>query len=404
MSSEQKNKQLLQAVSIDGKIDDVKRAVKDGADVNCKNEFGETPLHLASENGITGVVRFLIENRANVNAKDRMGRTPLRAAFHDSSSNAAVNFLVNFLVREGADVNTKDNEDLTPLHAACQNGSKEAVHLLVSIGADLHAKDNKDRTPLHWACLRADQDGEAETVSFLVGEGADLYAKDKDGKTSLDVSTSDWSRTPLHWGYGKADHDGEAETVSFLVGKGADPRKDGSRCFYKRSRDSCSVPLTHQSQENHRARTMAMAMAANQNKLKSEVSAPAKNQQHKLVGENESHKSEKIALKHKMKSDVAVLAEEQHNQAQEIEQLKSKVAVLLDRQQNTAAIRAMLDEVIQENKELHAVIAKSLADAENVKVEQSKQIAALQDEATLERVTALPFTTCWRRCAKKTSI
>jgi ankyrin repeat protein len=40
------NEKLLIAAT-NGKLKDVKRAVKDGADVNCKDDYGLTPLHFA---------------------------------------------------------------------------------------------------------------------------------------------------------------------------------------------------------------------------------------------------------------------------------------------------------------------------------------------------------------------
>ena len=48
-----------------------------GADVNAKDNDGETPLHWASENGHEAIVSLLLEKGADVNAKDNDGETPL---------------------------------------------------------------------------------------------------------------------------------------------------------------------------------------------------------------------------------------------------------------------------------------------------------------------------------------
>jgi len=52
-----------------------------GADVNAKVAiWGRTPLHFAAWNGHKEVAELLIENGAEVNAKDNYGRTPLDLA------------------------------------------------------------------------------------------------------------------------------------------------------------------------------------------------------------------------------------------------------------------------------------------------------------------------------------
>lgn len=54
--------------------------IKNGADVNAKNEYGETPLHLAASNEYDNMVEFLIKNGADINAKTERGNTPLQYA------------------------------------------------------------------------------------------------------------------------------------------------------------------------------------------------------------------------------------------------------------------------------------------------------------------------------------
>jgi uncharacterized protein len=48
-----------------------------GADVNAVGEFGWTPLHAASYQGLTDVIELLVSKGANLETKDKLGQTPL---------------------------------------------------------------------------------------------------------------------------------------------------------------------------------------------------------------------------------------------------------------------------------------------------------------------------------------
>ena len=50
------------------------------ADVNAKDNAGQTPLYEAVRNGRKDIVELLLANNADVNAKDSYGQTPLHMA------------------------------------------------------------------------------------------------------------------------------------------------------------------------------------------------------------------------------------------------------------------------------------------------------------------------------------
>jgi hypothetical protein len=58
----------------------VKLLLKKGADVNSRENCGESALFLASVNGCVETVRELLEKGANPNIEDNVGLTPLTAA------------------------------------------------------------------------------------------------------------------------------------------------------------------------------------------------------------------------------------------------------------------------------------------------------------------------------------
>ena len=104
------------------------------------------PLHLASLNGKTEVVKLFLVNDANIEAKDIAGRTPL----HWASMYGHLE-IVKFLLEKGASIDAKNDYGSTPLHLASMKGHLEIVKLLLGEGANIDAKDENGSTPLHWA-------------------------------------------------------------------------------------------------------------------------------------------------------------------------------------------------------------------------------------------------------------
>src|SRR3990172_1434828 len=122
-----------------------------GADMNDKDDCGNTPLHVAARDGKIDAIRVLVKDcQADVNAKDNYGDTQL----HWAARYGQVD-VIRVLVNEcRADVNAKDNYGYTPLHWAARYGQVDAIRVLVNeCRADVNAKDNYGQTPLHKAAL-----------------------------------------------------------------------------------------------------------------------------------------------------------------------------------------------------------------------------------------------------------
>jgi ankyrin repeat protein len=96
--------------------------------ISCKNEHGQTALHLASRNHHVEVVQEIIQNGADLNMPDKKGRTPLHAAMSLELCMDPENLqVVKLLVDNGADLGKVDEEGLTPVHQASRSGR---VHIL----------------------------------------------------------------------------------------------------------------------------------------------------------------------------------------------------------------------------------------------------------------------------------
>jgi ankyrin repeat protein len=99
--------------AMQNKTTEIEQLIKDGAEVNSKDDDGNTGLHWAASYGFTEMAEILISN--------------------------------------GDDVNLRNNDGNAPLHWAAGQGSTEIVKLLIANGADINAKGKSNWTPLRWA-------------------------------------------------------------------------------------------------------------------------------------------------------------------------------------------------------------------------------------------------------------
>lgn len=197
---------------------------------------GEAAVHLAAENGHTGMLKIMIE--------------------------------------KGVDINLTEDEPgeagLTPLHLACANGHVDVVKQLMNAGADDTMKNLKGETPAHFVLINKKYGWELETeqkaellkelkhldipredgqtpimllryrdrelFSIFLDRGVDVNHADNDGVTPLmlcsdkamakellragaDINMADnEGDTALHY----ALRDGDEENARYLIKKGAD--------------------------------------------------------------------------------------------------------------------------------------------------------------------------------------
>ena len=109
----------------------VQYLIDQGADVNAKDDTGNTPLHRAAANGNNEAVKFLVSRGADVNAKSSNSGTPLHLAALLNSDVETVKFLVSM----GADVNAAYADGTTPFDAAREAGNVAVVAYLHNVGA-----------------------------------------------------------------------------------------------------------------------------------------------------------------------------------------------------------------------------------------------------------------------------
>lgn len=172
----------LHVATAEAKPASVYALIEAGADVDVRNEEGETPLYIAAEEGNSEIIAALIEAGADVNVPDEGGWTPLHVAAREGPPTS-----VSALIRAGADVNARTRDGTAgaiPLHFAA---NPEIIAALIKAGAEVNARITGEvfagATPLHIAAQR----GTPADVEALLDAGADGSLANDDGKTPFDL-------------------------------------------------------------------------------------------------------------------------------------------------------------------------------------------------------------------------
>jgi serine/threonine-protein phosphatase 6 regulatory ankyrin repeat subunit B len=154
----------------------VTAALAAGADVNTRDNDGNTALIYAAWNGHTATVTQLLAAGADVNARGNDGNTALiYAARHGHTA------ILEQLLTAGADVNTKDNYGNTVFILAAEGCHTAVVTQLLTAGADVNAKGNGGDTVLMWAA----RGSRTAIATQLLAAGANVNTRSNDGNTAL---------------------------------------------------------------------------------------------------------------------------------------------------------------------------------------------------------------------------
>jgi len=176
------------AIKVDD-LEDVKRHIKNGQDINAKDVSGWAPLHWAASLNNIKIAKALIDSGADLNGRTgKQGWTPLHTAIFQGDL-----AVTEFLIGQGVDVNARGDQGETPLHLAALNGLKEKAAFLIANGADINAtvgiKKEGDQTgpigtPLTWTNIL----GMVDVAELLISKGADFKAKLAMGNTLLHLA------------------------------------------------------------------------------------------------------------------------------------------------------------------------------------------------------------------------
>ena len=169
--------EVLLYVARHGTVEDVKKLIQMGADVNTKNEFGSTPFKIAVSSNNVKIAEFFLEHGQNPNrySDDPLENTPLM----NTAANHQTELFDLLLFEFHADPNYRTVHGATALMSAIQDPGM--FRKLINEKADVRARDNYGRSVLIYAALM----GPEEVVLLLCEMGADPNIKDNAGHTAI---------------------------------------------------------------------------------------------------------------------------------------------------------------------------------------------------------------------------
>ncbi|MCA9508444.1 MAG: ankyrin repeat domain-containing protein [Myxococcales bacterium] len=156
--------------------------IEGGANLNVKDAYGFTPLHLAASAGQIEVIEALIKSGAEVDEQDDQGNTALHLAIVRKEKDAVI-----ALLEGGANPNIKENSNsFTPLHLAANTGQIEVIEALIKSRAEVDEQDDQGNTALHLAIVRKEKDA----VIALLDGGANPYIENNENYTALALAAA----------------------------------------------------------------------------------------------------------------------------------------------------------------------------------------------------------------------
>ncbi len=180
---QKKNRSMLHIACSVGNVTFVQSLVQLGANVNLQDDEGNTPVHVAALCGREEVTLVLINTfKCDINLRGHLGRSLLHCACRGSSLS-----LIRVLILEHqADIHFQDDDQNTPLHIAALYGREAIVLALINeFGCDHNVKGHCGRSLLHNAC----NGGNISLVQSLILEyKAGINAQDDQGNTPLHIA------------------------------------------------------------------------------------------------------------------------------------------------------------------------------------------------------------------------
>lgn len=169
----------LHAACENGYESTVQILLRGGADFNLCTTFNSNPIKTAHENERDNVVQKLTETKANLNLCNKMGNSPLHLACENGHEK-----VVHILLKNCEDINICNYKGHRPFDEACANGHDRIVHIFLQKDFDIKQCNDKRGNPLHIASAN----GQNHILQILLERGADINFVNEQGNSPLYVA------------------------------------------------------------------------------------------------------------------------------------------------------------------------------------------------------------------------
>lgn len=183
-----------------------KLLLANGAQINIKDDFGRTPLHIASVRYDEEIVKTLINNGADVNVKDKKGMTPLHWAAREGLSKLFCLFIHREPLKEeehhGIDSGVGDifNNETSRRLRELQPGYDIIKEIVGDASYSTHYMSYSKAMSIlgdaNWAHKKNESliayfvhvSGHKNVIEYLVSKGAKINAMDNEGRSPLSIA------------------------------------------------------------------------------------------------------------------------------------------------------------------------------------------------------------------------
>lgn len=173
--------ELFRAIKLNDGVA-VKGFLQGGINANSKNEKGETALTFALQNAETALIKLFLD-KADINLRDDLGNSPIHLALKKNQD------IFNLLLEKNADVNipgrvdSKTN-DQTVLYIAIARSDEDLVRQLLNRGANPNIADSVGSLPIVEAVV--DSDANENIIKMMIEKRVEINKKEKEsGATAL---------------------------------------------------------------------------------------------------------------------------------------------------------------------------------------------------------------------------
>ena len=127
-----------------GDVSSLKKALRQGDDVNAVGSDRETALMVAAQKDDHKIVKILLSKKAKVDLQDKDGKSALMYSLSSLGDGKSAKLLLS----KGANSNLQDNEGISPLILASEKGNAEMVKLLLTHKAQVDLQDKNGNSSL----------------------------------------------------------------------------------------------------------------------------------------------------------------------------------------------------------------------------------------------------------------